>query len=85
MLFHNANSLLHRMCVHVTPQDILKSSLQASNVKVTDTSGGCGSMYDIAVESPLFKVRNYTTVLAFILVLLMFLFLHLCVCRSDIG
>jgi hypothetical protein len=27
-------------------------------VTVTDTSGGCGSMYDIAVESPLFKVRE---------------------------
>eukprot|EP01084_Bolivina_argentea_P268318 455698_1 len=36
-------------------ENILRQSLDASKVQVEDISGGCGSMYKIAVESPLFR------------------------------
>lgn len=55
-------------------KEMLMNSLSASNVKVTvfcfqqqmriilnlkqDVSGGCGAMYDIFVESSIFKVIN---------------------------
>lgn len=37
-------------------QRILDTKLQATKSVVTDTSGGCGSMFDIYVESPVFSV-----------------------------
>jgi len=38
-------------------KDILNEKLTPTKLEVKDTSGGCGSMYDIFVESPLFKVK----------------------------
>ena len=32
------------------------NKLQPSKLNVTDVSGGCGSMFDISIESSLFKV-----------------------------
>ena len=36
-------------------ENILRETLQASHVLVVDISGGCGSMYNIRVVSPLFE------------------------------
>lgn len=33
----------------------LRSALQATKVVVKDVSGGCGAMFQLEVESPLFK------------------------------
>ena len=37
---------------------ILTDKLQPTKLNVKDTSGGCGSMYDIQIESPLFQVQS---------------------------
>mmetsp|Transcript_27006 Transcript_27006/g.44023 ORF Transcript_27006/g.44023 Transcript_27006/m.44023 type:complete len:121 (+) Transcript_27006:1-363(+) len=37
---------------------ILKENLQATKAEVKDISGGCGSMYSITVESPLFQGKR---------------------------
>eukprot|EP00924_Labyrinthula_sp_SR-Ha-C_P005100 snap_masked-scaffold_1-processed-gene-21.17-mRNA-1 protein AED:0.19 eAED:0.20 QI:0/-1/0/1/-1/1/1/0/99 len=39
-------------------ENLLKEKLKATTVNVTDISGGCGSMYDVKVESPLFKSKT---------------------------
>jgi stress-induced morphogen len=39
-----------------TRQAILVKELSPSSVSVVDASGGCGSMYNISVESTVFKV-----------------------------
>eukprot|EP00611_Tribonema_gayanum_P031742 TRINITY_DN9246_c0_g3_i4.p1 TRINITY_DN9246_c0_g3~~TRINITY_DN9246_c0_g3_i4.p1 ORF type:complete len:136 (-),score=34.95 TRINITY_DN9246_c0_g3_i4:125-472(-) len=36
-------------------ETLLGKELKATKVTVEDISGGCGSMYSIAIESPLFK------------------------------
>lgn len=36
-------------------RELLLAELQATHCVVEDTSGGCGSMYRITVESPLFE------------------------------
>ena len=38
---------------------ILTEKLQPTKLDVKDTSGGCGAMYDIQIESPLFKVFHF--------------------------
>lgn len=43
-------------------QDILQRELSPAKLVVKDISGGCGSMFDIAVESTAFKVRNSASV-----------------------
>eukprot|EP01041_Mallomonas_annulata_P013447 gene13447-28507_t len=35
--------------------DILRNALNTTKLVVLDTSGGCGAMFNITVESPLFK------------------------------
>lgn len=35
---------------------LLLKELQSTKVEVVDVSGGCGSMYNVSVESPLFAV-----------------------------
>ena len=39
-------------------KDTLIASLNPSKIEVTDTSGGCGAMYDIKVESPMFQGKT---------------------------
>jgi stress-induced morphogen len=36
----------------------IQTQLQATKVLVKDIGGGCGTMYDILVESPLFKGKT---------------------------
>lgn len=36
----------------------LKDVLKATQAKVEDISGGCGSMYNFEVESPLFEGKT---------------------------
>mmetsp|Transcript_16002 Transcript_16002/g.19859 ORF Transcript_16002/g.19859 Transcript_16002/m.19859 type:complete len:124 (+) Transcript_16002:181-552(+) len=38
--------------------NLLKQNLESAQVKVTDISGGCGSMYNIEVTSPSFIGKN---------------------------
>jgi stress-induced morphogen len=40
------------MAISPTPHPLVRAAWQ---VKVDDISGGCGSMYSIAIESPVFK------------------------------
>lgn len=35
--------------------NLLKVQLNATSVEVKDTSGGCGAMYSVFVQSPLFE------------------------------
>lgn len=35
--------------------ELLKKTLECTNVVVKDVSGGCGAMYELEVESPKFK------------------------------
>ncbi len=39
-------------------KDTLIATLNPSKIEVTDTSGGCGAMYDIKVESPMFQGKT---------------------------
>ena len=38
--------------------EILTEKLKPTRLIVKDTSGGCGAMYDINIESPIFKVSR---------------------------
>ncbi|XP_031561999.1 bolA-like protein 3 [Actinia tenebrosa] len=38
--------------------EILASKIDATYIKVRDISGGCGAMYEISVESEVFKGRR---------------------------
>lgn len=42
---------------------ILTEKLQPTKLDVKDTSGGCGSMYDIQIESPLFQVIHLNSII----------------------
>ncbi|GAQ85888.1 hypothetical protein KFL_002590160 [Klebsormidium nitens] len=44
--------------VEAALEEKLRSALDATRVKVTDTSGGCGTMYEIVVESNAFQGKN---------------------------
>eukprot|EP01116_Phalansterium_solitarium_P009743 TRINITY_DN24016_c0_g1_i1.p2 TRINITY_DN24016_c0_g1~~TRINITY_DN24016_c0_g1_i1.p2 ORF type:complete len:103 (-),score=7.86 TRINITY_DN24016_c0_g1_i1:157-465(-) len=37
---------------------LLRTSLKTNDVQVTDISGGCGAMFNIAVTSPLFAGKS---------------------------
>eukprot|EP00602_Paraphysomonas_sp_CaronLab_P002794 CAMPEP_0185026520 /NCGR_PEP_ID=MMETSP1103-20130426/10850_1 /TAXON_ID=36769 /ORGANISM="Paraphysomonas bandaiensis, Strain Caron Lab Isolate" /LENGTH=67 /DNA_ID=CAMNT_0027560135 /DNA_START=86 /DNA_END=286 /DNA_ORIENTATION=+ len=39
-------------------KELLEKTLDAKNVKVEDISGGCGSMFNIYVESPMFAGKT---------------------------
>lgn len=49
------------MSLHNLHMDVLssgRSKVEASKAVVQDISGGCGSMYKIEVESPLFRGKG---------------------------
>eukprot|EP00516_Mucochytrium_quahogii_P002342 CAMPEP_0203759938 /NCGR_PEP_ID=MMETSP0098-20131031/13265_1 /ASSEMBLY_ACC=CAM_ASM_000208 /TAXON_ID=96639 /ORGANISM=" , Strain NY0313808BC1" /LENGTH=59 /DNA_ID=CAMNT_0050653263 /DNA_START=169 /DNA_END=345 /DNA_ORIENTATION=+ len=38
--------------------EMLTKELKATDVKVLDVSGGCGSAFDVTVASPMFEGKN---------------------------